>query len=628
MSVADDLLEKRPMQKTWLIAILICGCALAFGRVAPAQTFAAPAADAEKDEAAKPEVKPPAGADGGLAAHQEQVAERFRELERLLLRMAELTAPTDPRRAALLRQAVAQSKQRDIDHQFEQLVELLRQERLAVVVKNQGEVQQDLAKLLELLLSEDRTKRIESEKERIREYLKRVNKIIKEQKGIQGETARGGDPRKLADQQGDLSEKTGKLARDLDEDPTKKAPTQDSDKENPKGDPQKGDKPDGKDQGKGGSDPKKSDTPKQGDKPDDGKEQSQDKPPGDKPEGDQPQGQKDDHEKKDQKKQDQQDQGKQDKDKQDQQGDDKPQKDNKDQQGKPGGQPQDQQPGADDVPPSEPSAQNDTPAQKRVEQAQQRMKEAQRKLEEAKRSDATEKQAEAIKELEQAKADLEEILRQLREEEMARTLAMLESRFRKMLDQQVEVFEGTKRLDKVPPADRNRDDEIEAGRMSVKEKQIVTEADKALEVLREEGSAVAFPEAVTEMRDDMETVAKRLAQSKVGEVTQGIEKDVIAALEEMIAALQKAQKDMENKDKQGEPAEGGDNEPPLVDTLSELKMIRALQMRVNVRTQRYAVMTKTEQTDTPELLEALKRLAEREQRIHKVTRDIVLGRNR
>ena len=111
-------------------------------------------------------------------------------------------------------------------------------------------------------------------------------------------------------------------------------------------------------------------------------------------------------------------------------------------------------------------------------------------------------------------------------------------------------------------------------------------------------------------------------------MTQGIEKDVIAALEEMIASLEKAQKEMEDKSKSGEPPQGEmDDEPPLVDTLSELKMIRALQMRVNVRTQRYADMTESEQTDKPELLKALKQLAEREQRIHKVTRDIVVGRN-
>jgi hypothetical protein len=204
---------------------------------------------------------------------------------------------------------------------------------------------------------------------------------------------------------------------------------------------------------------------------------------------------------------------------------------------------------------------------------------------------------------------------------------MLEGRFRKMLDQQVEVYEGTKRLDKVPQPQRDRDHEIEAGRLKGKEMQIGTEADKALAVLREEGSAVAFPEAVAEMRDDMGQVVDRLGQSKVGDVTQGIEKDIIAALEEMIASLQKAQKDMDAKTKPGQPAPDGDSEPPLVDTISELKMIRALQMRVNTRTQRYAEMTKTEQTDTPELLEALKRLAEREQRIHQVTRDIAVGRN-
>ena len=142
-------------------------------------------ADAAKADADSPDAKPKAAdaaagpkaggetpsAEGNLAVEQEQVAGRFRELERLLLRMAELTASTDPRRAALLRQAVAQSKQRDIDQQFDALVELLKQERLAAVVKNQGEVHQDLGKLLELLLSEDRSKRIESEKERVREYL-------------------------------------------------------------------------------------------------------------------------------------------------------------------------------------------------------------------------------------------------------------------------------------------------------------------------------------------------------------------------------------------------------------------------------------------------------------------------
>jgi hypothetical protein len=163
--------------------------------------------------------------------------------------------------------------------------------------------------------------------------------------------------------------------------------------------------------------------------------------------------------------------------------------------------------------------------------------------------------------------------------------------------------------------------------MSRKEAEIVSEADRALNLLREEGSAVAFPEAVGAMREDMEQTVGRLAESKVGEITQRIEQDVIAALEEMIAALKKAQKDL--ADKKPQPGQGGGEptDPPLVDKIAELKVIRALQLRVNDRTRRYSELIKSEQAEQPELLTALKRLAEREERIYKVTRDIVVGRN-
>jgi hypothetical protein len=540
--------------------------------------------------------------ENSLTAEQRLVAERFRELEKLLLRMAELTAPTDPKRAALLRQAVAQSKQRDIDQQFQTLIELLKQERLAVVVKSQTEVHDDLRRLLELLLSEDRSKRIESEKERIRNYLKRVNKLIKDQKSVQGETARGADEKPLAEKQGELAKKTGELAGDLQEEAEAskpgKPPSESTDDEPKNGKP--GGQGDSDKPQDGDSSEKKEDAQPDGDdtKPAGEPGEPSDKTPdGKKPSGDKPAAQPG------------------------QPGQDVP----------PPGPSQDGQPrqGEPQQGPSGEKGEQQNPAQQRIEQAQKRMQEAQQKLEEAKRQDATEKQAEAIQELEQAKADLEEILRQLREEEMARTLAALEARFRKMLALQIDVLEGTQRLDKVPEAERDRDDEIEAGRLSRKEAQIVSEADKALILLREEGSAVAFPEAVEEMRVDMHEVTERLAQAKVGEMTQGLETDIIAALEEMIAALQKAQKEMENKAKPGQPPPSGDSdEQPLVDTLAELRMIRALQMRVNLRTERYAKISQTEQADRPDLLAALKQLAEREQRIHKVTRDIVVGRNR
>jgi hypothetical protein len=56
-------------------------------------------------------------------------------------------------------------------------------------------------------------------------------------------------------------------------------------------------------------------------------------------------------------------------------------------------------------------------------------------------------------------------------------------------------------------------------------------------------------------------------------------------------------------------------------------MIRALQMRINRRTQRYGAMIDGEQAQTPELLDALAKLAERQQRVYQATYDLSQGRN-
>src|SRR5262245_52780689 len=109
------------MHRIWTASLsLALGLLFSFASTALAQTAAEkPAADEKPAATKEAESKQGAVKGSDLATQQQQVGDRFRELEKLLLRMAELTAPTDPRRAALLRQAVAQSKDRDLDHQFE-----------------------------------------------------------------------------------------------------------------------------------------------------------------------------------------------------------------------------------------------------------------------------------------------------------------------------------------------------------------------------------------------------------------------------------------------------------------------------------------------------------------------------
>jgi hypothetical protein len=153
-------------------------------------------------------------------------------------------------------------------------------------------------------------------------------------------------------------------------------------------------------------------------------------------------------------------------------------------------------------------------------------------------------------------------------------------------------------------------------------------------LLRDEGSSIAFPESVEQMRDDAQEVAERLAKLDVGPITQSAEEAVIDALREMIAALQQAQEDLEKRQQQSQQqataTEAGD--VPLVDQLAELRMIRALQMRVNTRTQRCAKLLPdqddpTGQVTDADLLEVLQNLSARQKRIFEVTRDIELGKN-
>jgi hypothetical protein len=263
------------------------------------------------------------------------------------------------------------------------------------------------------------------------------------------------------------------------------------------------------------------------------------------------------------------------------------------------------------------------------------MREAQRRLEEAKRGDALEEQEKAREDLEKAKAELEEILRQLREEEIERMLAMLEGRFRKMLETQIRIYESTVAMNRIPLAERDRQVDIRAGKLAFEERKLVLDADRAYQLLVEEGSSIAFPETVDLMREDMEQVSSRLAQTKIGTITQGVEEDIIRALEEMIEALQKAQQEMEEqKPQDGEPPPPGQpQDQPLVDQIAELKMIRALQLRVNTRTQRYSRLLDNEddpvgQAEDTELKSAITRLGDRQERVQRITRDIVLGKNK
>ncbi len=542
-----------------VLAILGMGSAVSLSR-----------AGEPKPEETKPSAAQPETADR-LAMEQQQVAEKYNHLIEVLSRMAELSRPLDPRRAALLRKAVDQSGEKLIGVQFETLVDLLKNDQLARAIDNQGDLDRDLSALLALLMSENREKLLASEKARIRKYLERLGTILNQERGIEGRTAGGGEPQGLAEEQAKLAGKTGDLAKDI------KANEENGAK------PGAGKQGAGK-QGAGKQASREQGAGKQGSKEQGSKGQGAGKPGDSKPGTGKP-------------------------------GAGKPGE------GKPGeGEPGDSQSGEDQ------KQDQDNPARKRLEAAQQKMREAEENLKKAQREGAKGKQEEAIQELLQAKAELERILRQLREEEIKRTLEALEARFTKMLQMQRVVYDGTIKLDKVPLPERTHSHEIESGRLGAKEAEIDLEGEKAMLLLKDDGSTAAFPEALTQVRQDIRQVSQRLSEYRVDKTTQGVEEDVIAQLEEMVKALQKAIKEADKR-KQANQQQGQPTDPPLVDVLGEIKMIRSLQIRVNIRTNRYSKLIGAgEQAEQADLVDAIRRLAERQERIFKVTRDLEMGK--
>ena len=157
----------------------------------------------------------PAAPEDELALRQSNIAGRYLQLEKLILRMAEFDAADNPRRAELLKQAFAMSKDRHVTMQLDKLVELLNQKQLGRAVSNQKDVHGDLNALLELLLSENRADRLKDEQARIRGYIKEIERIERMQRSVQGRTEGGIDPKQAAKEQNRVAERTGDLNKEI-----------------------------------------------------------------------------------------------------------------------------------------------------------------------------------------------------------------------------------------------------------------------------------------------------------------------------------------------------------------------------------------------------------------------------
>lgn len=534
-----------------------------------------------------------------VAGSQERLKQQFKDFTTDLLRLAqrlENSPKTEDRdKAQALKNALKAASEQGIEVKFTTLILALKTsnafkniDTLQGVLTQNQEIRDDLRKLIDVLLKDDRESALRKEREEVQKLLEKLKEVIEKQERVQANTELG----KLG--KTDIAKAQNKVTKETKDliDP-KKA----------------GDSKDGKDsKGKDSKDGKGGD-------PKDGKD-GKDSKGGDPKDG----------------------KGK------DSKGGDP--KDGKGKDSKGGGEPKDGKSGESaDMPPN-PETQI---AKKQIQEGIKEQEAAEKKIEKDDKKGASEDQAKAVDVLKQAQKKLEELLKQLREEEIERLLAQLQGRCEKMLAMQIAVKDGTVALDKIimgnPDKKSSRNEDQKALELSDKEDEISKEANKALSLIEAEGSAVAFAEVFKQVIGDMNTAAGRLRRADVGDVTVAIENDIIDALKEMVEALKKARKDNQQPKPPMPPMppqSGG--QPPdqkLIDMIAELKMIRSMQIRVNNRTTIYGKQIQGEQVpnitkvaDAKEkeklagVRKEFKDLSTRQQKLSKVTEDIAKGRNK
>ena len=553
-----------------------------------------------------------------IQQRQQKLLNDYQLLEEKLFTLYQYEKDKNPTRSKLLEKAYQKSQQSSTIERLEQATGFLSEAKLKQAELEQARSLADLNTLLALLQSEDRGKRIRDELERYQEYLKEVERLLRIQKGLRGQTEGGGDEQKIAQSESQAADRAKKLAEEIrrnEEQPDPElidakesegdaAETSTENLESESSDDQNG---------QGDQNPVvEDDQPTEG-RPSEGRPtegQTEEGEPNESKSGEssaqQPAGD-----------------------------DASPaaEGENSSQQGSPSDADSRQEQEQEQANIEQPA----NPIRKRIANAEDLMRKAQQALQQAKRDEAVERMRKAEKEIAEAKKQLEEILRQLREEEVERTLAMLEGRFRKMLQQQIEVKESTEKLNKTSRDQRATDFEIQTGKLSTRQNSIATDASRALLLLREDGSSVAFPATVEEMHLDMLQIAARLSAAKVGDFTVELENDVISTLNYLVDALAQAQKDNEQEESVGPPPGGGSppnpGEEALVGKIAELKMLRGLQDRIYQRHQRYAktldrVDDPAATADSPDLVAGLRRLAEKQRKLTRIAQDIVNERNK
>ena len=273
----------------------------------------------------------------------------------------------------------------------------------------------------------------------------------------------------------------------------------------------------------------------------------------------------------------------------------------------------------------ESSSSQSSPGQSQIAKAQQQMENAANRLQNQDAEGANREQNEAIKNLNEALEEIENRLSQLKEETQEEKLARLEARFTEMLARQQVVSAQTLELDEkqIATGTLRRSDRLALAKLAAEENALAEMSQEAYDLLVEDGTSVVFPRIVEDLKTDLQQCADGLKKQRTDSLTQLVQSEVETTLEELISALQRAQKEkQENDEGGGSSGGGGGGNQPLLPPSAELKALRSAQMRVNRRTKQVDQLREVITTD-PQIRAEIQNLFGRQAKIVEMTDEMI-----
>lgn len=580
--------------RTMVFGLCFAGCGLQWYFVLAQEVPAKPASP-PPNNVPSTESSPRDLRDGELA-----ISGRYARFERMLSQMADVLGRQDPERADLLRRAIGKGREDQVKENIEKTIELLSKGELGTATEKQQDVVSSLESLLKLLQSEDRRSSVERERERLNELLKDVRGVLAEQKSARAATQNSEAPSNAAPGQQRALSETEKLLESMKEHDDQEA------KPDEQGDASETESSENKEgKSKEGDASKDAKDPKQSKESSEGKSEksSEDPESPESKEGKSTDGKSE--------------QGKSEQGKGKKSENQGTPSEGKDKSGKKTGQKSGQQK-------SEQKEPRQTPGREQLENAEEQMEKALENLKEQEREKALENEDAAIEELHEAAARLEETLKQLREEEKEMLLASLEARLQRMLVAETQIREGTITLAATPQKDWLDQYYGRCQELAQQQSELTLQCSQTVSLLREDGTSVAILLAVEDVEADMGSVSGWLQESKVGELTQSVQSDIIESLKQLIETTQKEMQEMkEEQQQQQQQQQSSEQKQGLVELMAEIRMLRNLQLQVNRRTKQVdGLLQKAATDDLPALQKQVHELSLRQHRLTQSAREL------